>query len=77
MSTTPLFRFKGRYADTDPTGYYHTRWDRATPVSVLARSKKEAREKLWAMLGEAPQHRVWTVIWDGIDEELQAKDEQS
>lgn len=74
--STPLFRFKGRYASCDPEGYFYTRWDRANPVSVLARSKKEAGEKLWAMLGEAPRHRTWIVVWDSIDEELQTKDEQ-
>lgn len=75
--STPLFRFKGRYVSHDPEGYFHTRWDRANPVSVLAHSKDEAGKKLWAMLGEAPQHRTWTVMWDSIDEELQTKEAQS
>ena len=74
--STPLFRFKGRYVSCDPEGYYYTRWDCANPVSVLARSKDEAGKKLCAILGEAPQHRTWTVMWDSIDEELQAKDGQ-
>lgn len=77
MSTTPLFRFKGRYVSYDPTGYFYTRWDRANPVSVLARSKDEAEKKLWAMLGAAPRGQAWTAIWDSIDEELQAKETQS
>lgn len=74
--STPLFRFRGRYVSCDPEGYYHTRWDCANPVSVLARSKKEAGEKLWAMLGDALPCQAWAVVWDSIDEELQAKEDQ-
>lgn len=50
-----LFRFTGRYVAVDPTGYYYERWDRAQPVSVIARTKTEASQKLWAMLGKCPR----------------------
>lgn len=59
-----------------PEGYFCTQGDRANPVSVLARSKDEAGEKLWAMLGDALPCQAWTVVWDSIDEELQAKEDQ-
>lgn len=32
-------------AGRDSTGYYYTRWDRATPISVKAETEAEALEK--------------------------------
>lgn len=58
------FRFRGRYIAWDE----HTRWDRATPVSVLAATKGEAQKKLWAMLGRCEAGYHWRVYWDSIDE---------
>lgn len=76
--TKTLFRFKGRACGSDPEGYYYPRWDKATPVSVLADTKQEATNKAYAMLGTHPRfgskHRKlsgWALIWDSVDEELQ------
>lgn len=66
----PLYRFTGRYIDKDPEGYYFPRWDKAVAISVVAPTKAEAFTKLWALLGPSPRHRVWTAIWDRIDEEI-------
>lgn len=71
-----LFRFKGRATGSDPTGYYYPRWDRATPISVVAATKSEATAKAWPMLGTHPRfgswrtpNSGWSLIWDTIDEE--------
>lgn len=68
----PLFRFTGEYVDMDPTGYAMTRWDRATPVSVLASTREEAFQKAWAMLGKPPEGRGWSIRWSRISEVRQA-----
>ena len=76
--TEPMFRFKGRATGRDPEGYYYVRWDRAQPISVVARSKVEADKKAWALLGAHPRFGTWrggdgsgwTLVWDSIDEEL-------
>lgn len=52
-----VYRFKGRATGEDPTGYYHPRWDRAVPVSVLATTRAEATSKAFAMLGTHPSVR--------------------
>ncbi len=75
--TPPLYRFKGRATGSDPDGYYVVRWDRATPLSVLAHTKQEANGKAWKLLGPHPRFGSvrrgegsgWTLIWDSIDEE--------
>jgi hypothetical protein len=58
------------YIDYDPDGYYYERWDLAKQVSILAATKKEALEKLWAMLGDAPRYRSWKARVLSVDEEL-------
>lgn len=70
----PVFRFRMEYIDYDPDGYYYERWDCAKKVSILAATQKEAFEKLWAMLGDAPRYRSWKARVRSVDEEL-ARDE--
>ena len=55
----PVFRFHMRAAQSDLSGYYHTRWDLAQNVTVLAKTKQEAIDKADAMLGECPRGRGW------------------
>lgn len=64
----PLFRFNARVVESDPSGYYMTRWDRAQPVVVVAHTRDEAFEKAWAMMGEPPRHRAWAVKIDSAEE---------
>lgn len=75
--TQPAYRFKGRATGRDPEDYYYVRWDRATPLSVLANTRQEANEKAWKLLGTHPRFGSWrrgdgsgwTLVWDSIDEE--------
>lgn len=78
MST--LYRFRGRATGQDPTGYYHPRWDRSTPVSVVANTREDATRKAFTLLGTHPRFGVagfgdrrdtpgWALVWDSIDEE--------
>lgn len=60
-----LFKFK--VAEADRSGYFHTRWDRATPVSVIADSKPDALEKVWPLMGEARTGRYWTASLQSIE----------
>lgn len=60
------YLFKMRVVDKDPTGYYYVRWDRATPVEVIAPDRAEAFQRLWALMGQAPRHRTWTAQVDSI-----------
>ena len=39
------YLFRWRVVAEDRSGYYHARWDRATPVTVVASTQDEA----WAM----------------------------
>lgn len=64
----PLFRFNARAVESDPTGYYVTRWDRALPVSVIARNRDEAFEKVETMMGEPTRHGAWAVRIDSAEE---------
>lgn len=57
----PLFRFNTQVAESDPTGYYITRWDRALAVSVIAHSRNEAFKKVRAMMGDPAPQRSWAV----------------
>jgi hypothetical protein len=59
-----------RAIDVDDTGYYHARWDRATPLEVIAETKKEAINKAAAMLGPEPHGRGWSwrFITDSVEE---------
>lgn len=60
------FVFKMRAAQADRTGYYYTRWDQATPIEVVAASKKEALNKAEAVLGEPRTGRYWSYMVDKI-----------
>lgn len=59
--------FKFRVAEADSSGYFHTRWDRATPVSVIADSKPEALAKVWTIMGEARNGRRWTADMQSVE----------
>lgn len=59
--------FKFKVAEADRHGYYVTRWDRATPVSVIADSKPDALEKVWALMGEARSGRYWTADLQSVE----------
>lgn len=41
-------------AGRDSSGYYYTRWDRATPITVKAETEAEALEKAKKALGTPP-----------------------
>ena len=64
----PLFRFNTLVAESDPTGYYITRWDTALPVSVNAHNRDEAFEKVETMMGEPTPYRVWDVRIESAEE---------
>lgn len=64
----PLFRFNTRVVESDPTGYYITRWDKALPVSVIAHNRDEAFEKIETMMDEPTPHRSWAVRIDSAEE---------
>src|SRR5690606_11063350 len=67
--TDMAFKFNMRRIEKDPSGYYHPRWDRATPVSVIAENESEAFKKVWALSGETNRYGwVWTAIIDSIEE---------
>lgn len=79
MNDSPTFRFNGRAVGQDPTGYYYARWDRAEPISVLAKSRQEATNKAFAMLGTHPRFGTsgfgdgrdtpgWGLRWDSAEE---------
>ena len=76
-----VFRFKGRATGSDPTGYYHPRWDLAQHVSVLEATQDEVDTKARAMLGT--HHRFgseyrgisgWGIILDSADEVVTSDD---
>lgn len=63
------YRFKGRAALADDTGYYYTRWDRATDVEVVAETKQEANKKAFALLGPSNRNGwSWNIKWETINE---------
>lgn len=64
----PLFRFNARAVESDPTGYYMTRWDRAQPVTVIAHTRDEAFKKVRAMMGSPARHSAWAVKIDSAEE---------
>lgn len=55
----PRYAYTYLYVDIDTSGYYHPRWDRATPIELVAATKDEALLKLWAAAGTAPRGRHW------------------
>lgn len=65
----PMYRFHMRYVSRPADSYYHTRWDLAKPVSVLASNQNEASQKVSSMLGELNHGYRWALTIDRIDEE--------
>ena len=65
-ATTTEFVFEMRAVDRDRDHYYVTRWDRATPVEVVAPTKQEAINKAAVMLGDAPRGRYWVFKVDKV-----------
>ena len=64
----PLFRFNARAVESDPTGYYMTRWDKALPVSVIAHNREEAFLKVETMMGDPARHGAWAGRIDSAEE---------
>lgn len=64
----PLFRFNARVVESDPTGYYMTRWDRAQSVSVIAHNNDEAFKKVRSLMGDPTRHSAWAVKIDSAEE---------
>jgi hypothetical protein len=54
-----LFDFDLWLAQADRGGYYVTRWDQATPITVRAATKQEAINDAAAALGAPRQGRYW------------------
>ncbi len=63
----PLYRYTGKAAPSDPEGYYHTRWDRATRVSVVAATSREAYLLARDALGASTRGWPWTVDFEQIE----------
>jgi len=63
-----LAQFQLRRASADKTGYYHTRWDKAVPVVVIASNEKEAINKADTFSGAPESGRYWTFTVDRIEE---------
>lgn len=61
------YEFHMRVAVKDPSGYYHTRWDRATPLVIVASGRKEALRECWRVMGAAPASRTWTAQIDRVE----------
>lgn len=60
MSTVPaLYDFDLRLAQADREGYYYTRWDQSTHITVRAATKQQAVDDAVAVLGEPRQGRYW------------------
>ena len=57
--SAPLFDFDLRLAQADREGYYYTRWDQATPVTVRATDQQTAINQAAAALGPARPGRYW------------------
>jgi hypothetical protein len=58
-TTTTLFDFDLLLAQADREGYYFTRWDQATPITVRAATKQQAINSAAAALGEPRRGRYW------------------
>jgi len=65
-----VFEFSIRATEKDPTGYYFARWDLAEKVKVKAETKKEAVDKVKAVLGELGSREgwPWAIVVDDIRE---------
>ena len=53
------FDFQLRAVEHDREGYYYPRWDRATPITVRAKTQQEAIIQAAAALGPCPRGRGW------------------
>ena len=54
-----LFDFDLRLAQADREGYYYTRWDQATPITVRAATKQDAINVAAHALGAPRSGRYW------------------
>jgi hypothetical protein len=72
--TDSMFVFKMRAVDRPRDSYYETRWDRATPVEVVAETKQAAINKAEAMLGNAGQGRYWVFHIDSVRDAMVASE---
>lgn len=54
-----MFEFQIKATEKDPTGYYLPRWDQAERLTVKAKTKAEAEEKVKAVLGKTGKRRGW------------------
>ena len=54
-----LFDFDLLLAEADREGYYYTRWDKATPITVRAATKRQAAADAAAALGESRRGHYW------------------
>lgn len=59
--------FHMRVAEADREGYYHTRWDKATPVAVKADTREAAFTEVFRVMGECRRGRYWTAKVDHIE----------
>jgi hypothetical protein len=58
---------KMRAVEKDPSGYYHVRWDRATPITVEASSRDDAMDKAVVLLGKTNTRGwAWTFEFESI-----------
>ena len=54
-----LFDFDLLMAQADREGYYYTRWDLATPITVRAATQQQAINDAAAALGQPRRGRYW------------------
>lgn len=54
-----MFDFDLLLAQADSEGYYYTRWDLATRITVRAATKQQAINDAAAALGEPRRGRYW------------------
>ena len=54
-----MFVFSMIYVAARDDPYFHTRWDLAKPVEVVAETKQAAINKADKMLGNAGSHHHW------------------
>ena len=54
-----LFDFDLLMAHADREGYYYTRWDLATPITVRAATQQQAINDAAAALGQPRRGRYW------------------
>jgi hypothetical protein len=53
------FEYDLRLTTADPEGYYFTRWDRATKITVRAATEKAAAAKAAEALGDPKSTGTW------------------